>query len=153
MVAAPFFFMLFAILELALVFLTDSILENAILETGRLVRTGQAQTANMTAQQFKDNLCERMSVFANDCDARATIDVRVLNQFRDANPPDPLEGGEEFDDSQLVFEGGQPGSLVLIRIWYEQPLLTPLLSQALSRLDDGNMIMTATTTFRNEPYA
>lgn len=152
-VAAPFFFMLFAILELALVFVTDSVMENAILETGRLVRTGQAQTASMTAEEFKENLCDRMSIFSNDCDTRATIDVRVLDQFRDADPPDPMEGGEEFDDSELVFDAGAPGSLILIRVWYEQPLLTPFLSQALSRLDDGKMVMTATTTFRNEPYA
>jgi Flp pilus assembly protein TadG len=152
MVAAPFFFMLFAILELGLVFVTDSIVENAILETGRLVRTGQAQNANMTAEEFKENLCERMSIFAADCDERATIDVRVLDQFRDANPPDPMADGESFDDSQLLFDAGAPGSLILIRVWYEQPLLTPFLSQGLSRLDDGKIVMTATTTFRNEPY-
>jgi len=152
MVAAPFFFMLFAILELGLVFVTDSVIENAILETGRLVRTGQAQTANMTEAEFKEDMCERMSIFAADCDTRATIDVRVLDQFRDANPPDPLGDGESFDDSDLVFDAGAPGSLILIRVWYEQPLLTPFLSQALSRLDDGKAVLTATTTFRNEPY-
>lgn len=152
MVAAPFFFMLFAILELGLVFVTDSTVENAVLETGRLVRTGQAQTAAMTAEGFKDEVCERMSLLATDCDNRTTIDVRVIDQFQDVNPPDPMADGETFDDSELVFEAGQPGSLILIRVWYEQPLITPFLSEGLSRLDNGKMVMTATTTFRNEPY-
>ncbi len=152
MVAAPFFFMLFAILELGLVFVTDSTVENAVLETGRLVRTGQAQTAAMSAQGFKDEVCERMSLLATDCDNRTTIDVRVIDQFRDVNPPDPMADGETFDDSELVFEAGDPGSLILIRVWYEQPLITPFLSEGLSRLDNGKMVMTATTTFRNEPY-
>lgn len=152
MVAAPFFFMLFAILELGLVFVTDSTVENAVLETGRLVRTGQAQTAAMTAAGFKDEVCERMSLLATDCDNRTTIDVRVIDQFQDVNPPDPMADGETFDDSELVFEAGQPGSLILIRVWYEQPLITPFLSEGLSRLDNGKMVMTATTTFRNEPY-
>ncbi|PZO04501.1 MAG: pilus assembly protein [Alphaproteobacteria bacterium] len=152
MVAAPFFFMLFAILELGLVFVTDSTVENAVLETGRLVRTGQAQTAAMSAAGFKDEVCERMSLLATDCDKRTTIDVRVIDQFKDVNPPDPMADGKTFDDSKLVFEAGQPGSLILIRVWYEKPLITPFLSEGLSRLDNGKMVMTATTTFRNEPY-
>lgn len=152
MVAAPFFFMLFAILELGLVFLTDSTIENAVQETGRLVRTGQAQTAAMSAQTFKDEVCERMSLLATDCDARTTVDVRVINQFQNVDPPDPMEDGETFDDSDLIFETGEPGSLILVRVWYEKPLITPFMSEGLSRLDNGKMVMTATTTFRNEPY-
>ncbi|MBB5747242.1 Flp pilus assembly protein TadG [Brevundimonas variabilis] len=152
MVAAPFFFMLFAILELGLVFVTDSTMENAVQETGRLVRTGQAQASAMSAQTFKDEVCERMSLLANDCTNRTTIDVRVIDQFRDVNPPDPMADGETFDDSELVFQTGQPGSLILVRVWYEQPLITPFLSEGLSRLGNGEMVMTATTTFRNEPY-
>jgi hypothetical protein len=106
----------------------------------------------MSAQGFKDEVCERMSLLATDCDNRTTIDVRVIDQFRDVNPPDPMADGETFDDSELVFEAGDPGSLILIRVWYEQPLITPFLSEGLSRLDNGKMVMTATTTFRNEPY-
>lgn len=152
MVAAPFFFMLFAILEVGLVFLTDSTMENAVQETGRLVRTGQAQTAAMTAQGFKDEVCERMSILAPDCDGRTTIDVRVIDRFQNVNPPDPMADGKTFDDSKLVWETGSPGSLVLIRIWYQKPLITPFMTESLSRLGNGKIVMTSTTTFRNEPY-
>lgn len=152
MVAAPFFFMLFAILELGLVFVTDSVVENAVSQTGRLVRTGQAQNAGMTAQQFKDEVCERMSIMATDCQSNASIDVRVLDQFRNPTPPDPMANGTSFDATKLVFETGSPGSIVLVRVWYKKPLITPLMSQAMSRLGDGNMYMTSTATFRNEPY-
>src|SRR5690606_25010801 len=67
MVALPFLFMLFAILELVVVFMLDSVLDNATVETGRLVRTGQASAAGMTATQFKTSVCARMSIFAGDC--------------------------------------------------------------------------------------
>lgn len=152
MVAFPFFFMMFAIMELGLVFITDSVLENATLEAGRLVRTGQAATGNMSAAKFKTELCDRMSIFKNDCPARATVDVREVPQFRN-NPPDPLANGSSFDTSGLGYKIGQPGSLILVRTWYAQPLFTPFLKQALSKLGDGNTIMIATTAFRNEPYA
>ena len=63
MVGLPFLFMMFAILELGLVFVVDSVLENAVIETGRLVRTGEAQSQGLTAATFKTRLCARMSIF------------------------------------------------------------------------------------------
>lgn len=150
MVALPFCLMMFAILELGLVFVTDSVLENATIETGRLVRTGQASAQGMTATQFKAAVCARMSVFSADCTSRATVDVRVIPQFA-TTPPDPMQGGT-FSDAGLTYSNGQPGSLMLVRVWYRQPLLTTFMSQGLSRLRDGTIRMTATTAFRNEPF-
>lgn len=149
MVALPFCLMLFAILELGLVFVTDSILENATIETGRLVRTGQASASSMTKEQFKTALCSRMSIFSGDCAARATVDVREIPQFA-ITPPDPMAGGV-FSDAALTYTNGDPGDLILVRVWYRQPLLTTFLSQGLSRLNDGAAILSTTTAFRNEP--
>ena len=149
MVALPFCLMMFAILELGLVFVTDAVLENATIETGRLVRTGQAREAGMTAAQFKDGVCARMSVLAADCPNRLTVDVRIIPQFNTA-PPDPMASGK-FDATNLTYTNGQPGNLVLVRVWYRQPLLTPFMAQGLSRLNDGTVRMTSTTAFRNEP--
>jgi Flp pilus assembly protein TadG len=152
MVAFPFFFMLFAIMEVGLIFVTDSILENATIETGRLIRTGQAANSSLTAAQFKTALCAKMSIFSGDCPTRATVDVREITQFRNVNPPDPLANGASFDSSALTYVTGQPGSLMLVRVWYAQPLITPFMAQSLSKLGNGAAMLTATTTFRNEPY-
>ncbi|RYF95889.1 MAG: pilus assembly protein, partial [Caulobacteraceae bacterium] len=56
MVALPFCFMMFAVLEIGLVFVIDSVLENAVIETGRLVRTGRAQAQGLDATTFKTSL-------------------------------------------------------------------------------------------------
>lgn len=145
----PFFFMVFAILEVALIFTVNSVLENATIETGRLVRTGQASAVNMGAVEFKNRLCARMSIFADECQSRASIDVRVIPQF-DAVPPDPTAGGE-FDPSGLTYANGLPGDLILVRVWYKHPLVTAFLAQSLSRLPDGTTLLMSTTAFRNEP--
>jgi len=149
MVALPFCLMMFAILELGLVFVTDSVLENATIETGRLIRTGQASAQSMTAAQFKTSLCGRMSIFASDCAARASVDVRVIPQFATV-PPDPMAGGT-FNAATLTYSNGVPGDLILVRVWYRQPLMTTFLAQGLSRLGDGTAMLSATTAFRNEP--
>jgi Flp pilus assembly protein TadG len=149
MLALPFCLMIFAILELGLVFVTDSVLENAAIETGRLVRTGQARNQGMSAAQFKSSLCGRMSIFAADCASRATVDVRVIATFT-TQPPDPMSGGS-FSEAGLTYTNGQPRQLMLVRVWYRQPLLTTFMAQGLSRLNDGSVRLTATTAFRNEP--
>jgi Flp pilus assembly protein TadG len=151
MVALPFAFMMFAILELALVFTLDSILENATIETGRLVRTGQAEKQGMTAAQFKTQLCNRMSIFAPNCSAKVTVDVREIPQFRSPNAPDPMSSGS-FNVTNMTYTSGQPGSLMLVRAWYRHTLITPFLSQGLSRLGNNEAVLTATTAFRNEPF-
>lgn len=149
MVGLPFVLMVFAILEISLVFVTDSVLENATIETGRMVRTGQASAQSMTAAAFKTSLCGRMSIFSTDCASRATIDVRVIPQFA-TTPPDPMVTGT-FNNGVLTYNNGAPGDLILVRVWYRQPLLTTFLAQGLSRMNDGAAMLTATTAFRNEP--
>tara|TARA_R110000764_G_scaffold150648_1_gene238167 strand:- start:257 stop:802 length:546 start_codon:yes stop_codon:yes gene_type:complete len=151
MVALPFFFMMFAILELGLVFVIDSVLENATMETSRLIRTGEAETSAMTAAQFKTSLCSRMSIFQPDCAARATVDVRVIPNFTTPNPPDPMASGT-FQTTSLSYDDGGSGSIMLVRVWYKQPLVTPFLNEGLSRLRDGSAYLTATAVFRNEPF-
>lgn len=151
MVALPFFFMMFAILELGMVFVIDSVLENATMETSRLIRTGRAEKSAMTGEQFKTSLCSRMSIFQADCGARATVDVRVIPQFSTPNAPDPMASGS-FQTGDLAYDDGTAGSTMLIRVWYKQPLITPFMNEGLSRLRDGSAYLTATAVFRNEPF-
>ena len=151
MVATPFFFLIFAVLELGLVFLVDSVLENAVVEASRLVRTGQADTGNISAAQFKTALCAEMAVFEGDCDTRADIDVRVMPEFSDGIPASPIKNGV-LDKSEMQYDRGDPGDLMLVRVFYSQPLVTPFMQEAMSRLNSGAAVISVATAFRNEPY-
>ena len=51
-----------------------------------------------------------------------------------------------------TFQPGRAGDLVLVRIWYAQPIATPFLSQALSKMSDKKVLLSTTLAFRNEPY-
>lgn len=149
LIAFPFFAMLFAILEIALIFTVDSILDNAVIDTGRLVRTGQASAASMTKEQFKEELCKRMSIFAGHCRKAGTItiDVQAVEQFA-VNTDDPFADG---DASDAPYTNGVPGDLMIVRVWYAQPLITAFMAQGLNRQPDGTTRLSATTAFRNEP--
>lgn len=148
LVAAPFFLMLGAIMELALIFLVDSVLDNATIQTGRMIRTGQADAQGFDAARFKKEVCSRMSVFSSDCESRATVDVRVIGSFS-AKLPDPSKP-EELKD---CYDGGGPGSLVLARVWYRQTVITPLMDQAVARVGDNRAtLLRSATAFKNEPF-
>jgi Flp pilus assembly protein TadG len=150
-VAIPFFLMIFSILELGIVFVLDSTIENAAIDTSRLIRTGQAQTKGLNQASFKSEFCSRMVVFENDCAARTTVDVRVIPQFNVNNVPDPISD-DAIDPSKTTYDGGKAGDLVLVRIWYEHPLFTPFLSQSVSRIGPGKVLLGSATAFRNEPF-
>ncbi|MDO1558978.1 pilus assembly protein [Brevundimonas sp. 2R-24] len=153
LVAAPFFFGMFAIIELGLVFVLSSVLDNATLQAGRLVRTGQMQAGD--AATYKTAVCNRMSIFSGDCNARLTIDVRVVPRFDNPNLPDPFRttgGTTTFDPSAMGYQNSQARDIVVVRSWWRQPLFTPLMSQGLSKLGDGQAILSSTDAFRNEPW-
>lgn len=153
MIALPFFIILFGILEIGLLLLVDAVVETAVSDMGRLVRTGQAQQAALTPAALKQKVCAQMSVFAGQCLSRAFVDVQVIDDF--STPPDPdgdpLASGV-FDPSKLTYEPGEPGERVLVRIWYEQPIFTPFIAQAVSRTTDHKVYLTTSMAFRNEPY-
>ena len=150
-VALPFFLMLFALLDLGLIFTLDAVLENAAIDTGRLVRTGQASAASFDKERFKQELCSRMSIFAGDCEDRAIVDVQPITTFDSPIVADPVTDGA-LDDGKAAYDGGAPGSLMLVRVWYRQPVFTPFLSQEVEAWKNGHTL-TATTAFQNEPWS
>jgi Flp pilus assembly protein TadG len=146
-VAIPFLILLFAILEIGGLLVLDASLENAMIETNRLIRTGQAQEGGLDREGFRDAICDRMTIFEGDCANNLFVDVRVVPQFRNQAPPQPTEDGFPQE-----FAIGEAGDLVLVRAWYRHRLISPLMQRAVSRFGDGNAVVAVTTAFKNEPF-
>jgi len=152
-VAAPFFFMLFALIELALVFWVSTILEDAVRASARRIRTGQVQTSgDASLAAFRNDVCNRMVFLQTHCQSNLSLDVRTYPQWSTANPPDPVQANGDFNPGNLTFVPGGPEDIVMVRAYYRWKLFTPFLSQALSKLKNNEAVVTATSAFRNEPY-
>src|SRR5262245_14711114 len=67
-VGAPFFFLLFAIIETGLMLWGSQMLETAVADAGRLIMTGQAQTKGFDQSTFKQDVCARLVGGLLDCD-------------------------------------------------------------------------------------
>lgn len=157
LVSLPFFMLVWAIIELGMVFFVDVTLDNAVGKMSRQIRTGEFQSAGGTAASFKSAICDRMLWLQSGCSSTLKVDVRTFELFEDVKdaPPattDPEGGDPEFNDANSCFQTGGPTNIVLVRAFYEWTLFTPLLNQSLVNLGGNKRLLTATTIFRNEPY-
>jgi Flp pilus assembly protein TadG len=150
MVAAPFFALLFAIIEMCFVFFAGQTLETVTADTARLIMTGQAQTAGFSETQFKQSLCSR--VFALfDCTNKIKIDVRTASSFGAADMSSPVDANKNLMNNQ-VYNPGSAGSIVVVRVMYEWPVYVKLMGLNMADLANGKRLVMATAVFRNEPY-
>lgn len=150
LVALPFFLLLFATVETTTVFFAAQSLENATMEAARLVRTGQVQQGGISETEFRQRVCDNIS-FVMTCDARLQIDVRTFSSFQAVDFTDVLDEDGNYN-GQFVFQPGSAGDVVLVRVFYSWPILTPVIEEALDDMAGGARLLVASAAFRNEPF-
>ena len=152
LVAAPFFMLLFGIIEIAMIFMISATLENGMDIAARTIRTGQFQTGNATtAANFKTTICNSFGWFQADCTAHLYMDVRTYATFAAVTQPTVVSNGT-FNTAAVTFTPGGPEDIVVVRAYYQWPLIAPGFNQALQQLNGGIALLQSTSVFRNEPY-
>jgi len=151
LVAAPFLALMFGVLELGLVFMVSTTLDNATEAAARTIRTGQLQTAGGSANSFKAAVCNNMSWLGASCSGKLTVDVRTFPKFADVSMTSPVTDGA-VDASKTAFTPGGGEDIVVVRAYYEWTLITPMLNAGLANLGGTKRLVYSTVTFRNEPY-
>ena len=145
LIALPFFFLLFVILETGYFFLLSMLLENASAEGARQIRTGIVQkepTPDEALAALKKRVCD--TVYLIKCND-LIFDVRSFTDFSDYKTKSQL--AEPDPPPPPAFDPGDPGSTVIVSVKYNWSFMTPLLG---SVVDTNQMI--ATVAFRNEPF-
>ncbi len=151
LVALPFIALMLAILETALLFFASQTLETAVSNTGRLIRTGQAQQQGFDADQFKSDVCAQiMSLF--NCADDLFLDVRTYQTFDEINLAKPIDADGNLSKDDFTYDPGHGTDIVVVRAFYEWPTFSKLLGLNFSNLSDGNHLIAATAAFRNEPF-
>ncbi|HET7850229.1 MAG TPA: TadE/TadG family type IV pilus assembly protein [Pseudolabrys sp.] len=151
-VAAPFFGLLFAILETGLVCFAQQTLETGMAEAARLIMTGQAQSdPDFTEAKFKKTICDQ--TFLYNCEELINVSVQTYSNFgatSGSQAAPPMKDGN-VDSDKLPFAMGGPGSIVVAQAYYQWPIAVPLLDD-LANLNGNQRLLVATSVFRNEPY-
>jgi Flp pilus assembly protein TadG len=151
MIAAPFFFLIFGLLEVCLLFIMTTVMENAISEASRPLRTGEAQGSGMTEAQFRQAFCAELLEIL-DCDTRLSIDVRTVSDFASTPTGSALDADGNLENDDFVFQPGGANDIVAVRAFYEWDLITPVLSQPLVNMAGNKHLIQSNAVFRNEPF-
>ena len=149
-VAAPFFALLFALIEIGLVFFGSFTLENAVEQASRMIKTGQAQQQGFSESKFKEEVCDNVHALF-DCMAGLKVDVRKFDDFGSVSLPPALNESGELQDN-FTYDPGVGGEIVVVRVFYEWSLIANLPGAGLGNMSNGNRLMSATAAFRNEPF-
>lgn len=150
-VALPFFALLFAIIETALVFFAGQALESAVTNASRLIRTGQAQAQKVSAASFKASICNQVVALFR-CTEKLVVDVQTFDSFANVTMVPPVDKNGNLDLS-YKYETGHGGDIVVVRAYYEWPLTVQLLGLDLSNTAKQNShLLSAAAAFRNEPF-
>ncbi|MDP9096873.1 MAG: pilus assembly protein [Pseudomonadota bacterium] len=171
LVSLPFIFLLFAIIELGLIFFANMALANATLSLARQIRVGKltapgkAATTSagiaMDLADFKKAICNNMKLVPTaTCLNQLQIDMHVEASLQNQTTAS-TGSGSNFNTSSFCFYSGSPGDIVVLRAYYLWDIQTPGLLAPLAPIktmttSSGNTTgsffpLISSEVFRNEP--
>jgi Flp pilus assembly protein TadG len=148
LVAPLFFALLFAIIETALMFFANQVLETATQDSARMIFTGQAQQASYTQAQFGTFVCSQIPALF-DCNS-IWIDVESASSASGVNVNDCTDNGGNFVTPQ--YSPGGAGDIVVVQLCYKWPIFVTGLGYNIANLGGGKRLMRASAAFKNEPF-
>jgi Flp pilus assembly protein TadG len=158
-VAGPFFFVLGCICETGLMLFTEYVLQNAVQDAARLVRTGQVSDGTgatlMSASAFKDKICNEVSVII-DCQGSVSVYVNNASNFATLTSTisDPVNVGPSADGTAytVVFQPGAKLRAAAVIATYDWDFTFPFMS-FFSNFGNGQYRrLYGLAIFRNEPF-
>jgi Flp pilus assembly protein TadG len=150
MIAPVFFLLLFAIIEVGIIFFAQSTLQHATDNLARKVRTGQIQGQGLTQAAVRQLVCNDVSALI-PCDTSLYIDLESFSGFGSVVFSPPLDGQGNMMPLNN-FQTGTACSVVLVRVFYAWTVFTPGLTSFLTNMAGNKHLLYAASAFRNEPF-
>lgn len=151
LIAAPFFFLIFGLLEVCMIFIMSAILDHGVADAARPLRTGVVQQAGLSREEFRELLCSEMMEML-DCENRLHFDVQTIDGFNFVPSGSPLNEAGAINGEDFGFVPGGPNDIVAVRVFYEWDLMTPLISAPLANMAGHKHLIQSNVVFRNEPF-
>ena len=147
--ALPFFVVIFAIAEIAVMYFVDSGLDAALHRTTRQVRVGVAKSGAWDATKFKTVLCGELS-FSFNCSSKLKVRATVVTNMASI----PKTSGQASGSLNVTedFDLGDSGSYVLIQAFLPWSPTFKLYPVASDRLSDGSYLLSSAELIKNEPF-
>ena len=151
LLAIPFFTVILATLQTAIMFLAGQVLDSALEDASRKVRTGEA--ASYSIDQFRTLMCDSTYNLI-DC-SQIQLKSEVISGFANVVSTVPQScdlTSCTWTANWQAFDPGSCRSVVQISAYYRYPLLVVLPYFNLKNQPDNYRLLGAIRVFRNEPY-
>lgn len=150
-VALPFFTMIFAIIQLAMLLLTQQLLQTAVADAARLIRTGQAKTAGWTITDYKNQVCGELYGLL-DCNLLQNY-VTAYTSPTAITTSSPVDNTGAYKTSSSYDSNANTGAtIVVVATYYKYSSLFAGLGLSVADQPDGTHLIGAVAAFRNEPF-
>jgi Flp pilus assembly protein TadG len=147
--ALPFFVVIFAIAEIAVMFFVDSGLDAALHKAVRQVRVGVAKTGGWDASKFKQVVCAELS-YSFDCSSKLKVRAVVVTDMSAVVKASPITAGTLTVTED--FNLGDSSSYVLVQAFLPWKPTFKLYSVSSSQLSDGSYVLGSAELIKNEPF-
>jgi Flp pilus assembly protein TadG len=168
--AVPFFALIFAIIETSMTFFAQQILESALQDATRQIRTGQSQTAAVpwNEVEFRKKICGgTFGLF--ECSAtnattdRLRIKVTPVTTFSAAS----AQIVKPIDDTKCTptappadcnwtlaesYDDGKGSDVIIAQAFYKWPTIVNLPWFNFANQAGNNRLLSAVRVFKNEPF-
>lgn len=150
--AIPFSLLVFAILESCVSFAAQQVLADTADRVARELRTGQWTPATLAPGQIQKMICDPIKIIVPSC-TDLHVDLEQYQTFADAAKVRiPYTATGDLDTSGFKIDPGGTGTKNMLRVFYEWPIMTPLMSNLMANLPGGKTLLFASVTWQNEPY-
>jgi Flp pilus assembly protein TadG len=139
-IGSMFLLLVCMMIEVDLIMFTQSVLDNATRDAGRLIQTGQVQAAGGTATLFTNQLCSDVGTLI-PC-ASLQYNVQSAASFSALNTTVTSSNGTMTGTG---FSPGTSGQDVLVQVGYYRPTIIPWTAKYLY----GSRLLISTVAFQN----
>ncbi len=153
LLALPFSFLVFAILETCISFAGQQVMANITDDIARQLRTGQVRAADVNETSLKKMICDKLEIMVAKGCPGLVVDLRQYPTFAAASLVRvKLTADQDIDTNGFAVTPGPSMSKNMLRVFYKWPVITDFMSKLVSNLKDGKTLHFSTITWQNEPF-
>ena len=152
LLALPFALTIIAIVELSMFFATTTVLEGALHEATRLIRTGELQKEESLEDMeelFVETVCNHARMLTK-CSS-IEYEVRKLDSFS-SDISFSVDDDGHFSNPEFLADDITAGCVALLRLGYLYDFITPFFGTLWSDYPDSKRLIVTTTVVKSEPY-
>lgn len=150
LIAVPFILTIFLSLFFGYIYVMTISLDDAINEVGRQIRVGKIEEDKVTKTGFKALVCDEVVFSKDNCLSNLVLDVHSAPDLKDVSQDKPFTDGLP-DQTKEKYDPGEGSDYVIVSAYLPATEYITLLNSFTS-LANKELVLTARTVFRNEPF-